>query len=99
MADPDTDGFDNASEYAFGTIPNVPTGALLSTAASAGTFTVSWNGPASGVTYAVQSTTNLAAGFTDSGTPISTNLLGPGVMSFTVPITTNQFYRVRASTP
>ena len=95
VADPDSDGFNNGSEYAFGTIPNVPTGSLLSTVAASGAFTVSWKGPAAGVTYFVQSTTNLAtATFTNSGTPISTNV--PGIMSFTVPISGNNFYRVRA---
>jgi hypothetical protein len=95
-ADPDGDGFSNASEYAFGTNPTVPNGALLTTTSSNSIFRSSWNGPASGVTYGVWSTTNLAStAFTNDPTaPILTN---GGELSFTNQATGNKFFRVRAT--
>jgi hypothetical protein len=95
-ADPDNDGFSNASEYAFGTNPTVPNGALLTTSSSNSVFRSSWAGPASGVSYGVWSTTNLAStAFTNDPTaPILTN---GGVMSFTNQATGNKFFRVRAT--
>lgn len=95
-ADPDGDGFVNSNEYAFGTDPTIPTGSLLATIASNSVFKGSWNGPASGVTYAVQYSTNLAnMAFTNDPT-ITIESIG-GVMSFTNEATGNKFFRVRAA--
>ncbi len=95
-ADPDGDGFSNASEYAFGTNPTVPNGAQLTTTSSNSIFRSSWPGPASGVSYGVWSTTNLAStAFTNDPTaPILTN---GGELSFTNQATGNKFFRVRAT--
>ena len=95
-ADPDNDGFSNASEYAFGTNPTVPNGALLATSSSNSVFRSSWAGPASGVSYAVQFSTNLST-MTFSNDPTITIESVGGVMSFTNQATGNKFFRVRAT--
>jgi hypothetical protein len=58
-ADPDSDGFINQQEYAFGTIPNQPNPGLVSTTQTAGNFTVTFN-TRSNFTYNAQTTGNLA---------------------------------------
>jgi hypothetical protein len=96
-ADPDSDGFANASEYAFGTNPTVPNGSLTSTSISGDTMTVSWAGPAAGVSYVVQTTTDLATmPFQDANPAIPINSTN-GVMSFTNQVTGHRFFRVQAS--
>lgn len=64
-ADPDGDGLDNFTEFAFGTDPVVPTGVLM-TGRSAGTNAVfSWlqrKNPPGGATYIIKRTANLADG-------------------------------------
>lgn len=95
-ADPDNDGFSNASEYAFGTNPTVPNGALLTTTSSNSVFRSSWAGPASGVTYGVQFSTNLST-MAFSNDPTITIESAGGVMSFTNQATGNKFFRVRAT--
>jgi hypothetical protein len=95
-ADPDNDGFSNASEYAFGTNPKVPNGALLTTSSSNSVFLSSWAGPASGVTYGVQFSTNLST-MAFSNDPTVTIQTNNGVMSFTNQATGNKFFRVRAT--
>jgi hypothetical protein len=95
-ADPDGDGFSNASEYAFGTNPKVPNGALLTTSSSNSVFTASWSGPASGVSYGVQFSTNLSTMAFSNDPTITIESVG-GVMSFTNQATGNKFFRVRAS--
>jgi hypothetical protein len=95
-ADPDGDGFNNRSEYAFGTNPTVPNGALLSTTATNGVFRSSWAGPASGVTYGVQFSTNLSTMAFSNDATITIESVG-GVMSFTNQATSNKFFRVRAT--
>jgi hypothetical protein len=96
-ADPDKDGFYNSNEYAFGTNPTVPNGSLTSTSISGDTMTVSWAGPAAGVSYVVQMTTDLATTpFQDANPAIpitSTN----GLMSFTNQVTGQKFFRVKAT--
>jgi hypothetical protein len=96
-ADPDGDGFNNRSEYAFGTNPTVPNGALLSTTATNSVFRASWNGPAQGVTYSVLSTTNLST--TPFAIDPATLSEDAGIMSFTNSATGNKFFRVRATSP
>ena len=95
-ADPDGDGFSNASEYAFGTNPTVPNGALLSITTTNSVFRSSWNGPASGVSYAVQTTTNLSTTPFTNNPSINIQSTG-GIMSFTNPATGNLFFRVRST--
>ncbi|MBU6296055.1 MAG: hypothetical protein KJS91_15345, partial [Planctomycetes bacterium] len=95
-ADPDGDGFSNASEYAFGTNPKVPNGALLTTTSSNSVFRSSWIGPASGVTYGVQFSTNLSTMAFSNDPAITIESVG-GVMSFTNQATGNKFFRVRAT--
>jgi hypothetical protein len=95
-ADPDNDGFRNASEYAFGTNPTVPNGALLTTTSSNSVFRSSWAGPASGVTYGVQFSTNLSTMAFSNDPTITIESVG-GVMSFTNQATGNKFFRVRAT--
>jgi hypothetical protein len=95
-ADPDGDGFSNASEYAFGTNPTVPNGALLTTTSSNSIFRSSWAGPASGVSYGVQFSTNLSTMAFSNDPTITIESVG-GVMSFTNQATGNKFFRVRAT--
>lgn len=95
-ADPDGDGFSNASEYAFGTNPKVPNGALLTTTSSNSVFRSSWIGPASGVSYGVQFSTNLSTMAFSNDPTITIESVG-GVMSFTNQATGNKFFRVRAT--
>lgn len=95
-ADPDSDGFSNASEYAFGTNPKVPNGALLSTTSSNSIFRSSWAGPASGVTYGVQISTNLSTMAFSNDPTITIQSLN-GIMSFTNQAIGNKFFRVRAT--
>ena len=95
-ADPDGDGFSNASEYAFGTNPTVPNGALLTTTSSNSVFRSSWAGPASGVSYDVQFSTNLSTMAFSNDPTITIESVG-GVMSFTNQATGNKFFRVRAT--
>jgi hypothetical protein len=103
-ADPDSDGFNNQQEYAFGTSPIVGSPSLLSTQSSGGNLIVRWLERA-GVTYTPQSTANLAttafgpdagitvvAGPTDPAPPA-----GYTRKQFTVPATGNRFYRVTAT--
>ena len=95
-ADPDSDGFNNSSEYAFGTSPILPTGALLTTTTSNSVFRASWSGPASGVTYGVQISTNLSTMAFSNDPTISIESLN-GIMSITNQATGNKFFRVRAT--
>jgi hypothetical protein len=60
-------------------------------------MTVSWSGPAAGVSYAVQTTTNLATTpFQVPVPPIVINSVG-GTMSFTNEATGKKFFRVQAT--
>ncbi len=77
LADPDSDGIPNLLEYALGLSPTVPnTTGLPALQASAGNLTFTYKrAVASGLTYAVQTTTNLADSASwsttgvDQGTP------------------------------
>ena len=104
-ADPDNDGLNNNNEYAFGTNPTLSNTSLMSATTSAGNMTVTWIERNSGFTYAVQSTVNLVttafandasitvvAGPTDPAPPA-----GYTRKQFTVPATSNKFFRVRAT--
>jgi hypothetical protein len=104
-ADPDKDGLNNNNEYAFGTNPTVSNASLLSATTTGGNMTVTWIERNSGFTYAVQSTVNLAttafandgavtvvAGPTDPAPPT-----GYTRKQFTVPASSNKFFRVRAT--
>lgn len=102
-ADPDGDGFNNNSEYAFGTNPTAANGALLSTTNSGGNLTVSWIQRNSGLSYNVQSTAALAIPFANDGTVTVTDGSQTGVPSgytrkqFTVATSGAKFYRIKAT--
>jgi autotransporter-associated beta strand protein len=110
-ADPELDGFDNGTEFAFDGDPTVGTPALVSAVRSGTNVVVSFvaNTNAAAVTYDVQSTANLSAGpWTNNPalTAAITNsadqsgLLLPAFYErreFSVGISTNEFYRVRAT--
>jgi hypothetical protein len=69
-ADPDFDGWSNAQEYAFGLVPTTA-GGLLTTVSGDGTKITFLQ--RSGVSYVVRSTTDLAAGFTGTVTPLKSS--------------------------
>ncbi len=104
-ADPDSDGFNNQQEYAFGTNPTQGTPSLLSTESSGGNLIVRWLERA-GVTYNVQSTANLATtAFANDGTiSVVAGPIDPAPPAgytrkqFSVPATGNKFYRVSGAT-
>jgi hypothetical protein len=103
-ADPDNDGFDNNSEYAFGGNPTNPTPYLINISGA----NISYLGLTNNAVpspYTVQNTTNLATGpWTNYPTTVTnaTNQLEIPLPTyyqrkeFTVPVTagTNNFYRV-----
>jgi autotransporter-associated beta strand protein len=107
-ANPDGDPFNNNMEFSFDGNPTIGTGALL-TAAKSGTNAV-FNYVAmtntNAVTYAVQSTTNLAAGPWTNATVTISNSANQGGISqtnnyarreFVVPAAGQGFYRVQAT--
>jgi autotransporter-associated beta strand protein len=110
-ADPELDGFNNGTEFAFDGDPTVGTPALVSAARSGTNGVVSFvaNTNVAAVTYDVQSTGNLSAGpWTNNPalTAAITNsadqsgLLLPAFYErreFSVGISTNEFYRIRAT--
>jgi fibronectin-binding autotransporter adhesin len=108
-ADPDGDGFSNNLEYAFDGNPTVGTPALLSVTKSGSDAVfnfVARKNPPGGVTYVVQSTTNLTSGPWGSAgiTPtVSTNQSGILIPAdyerrqFSVPASGKDFYRVQGT--
>ncbi len=108
-ADPDGDGFSNNLEFAFDGNPTVGTPALLSVTKSGSEAVfnfVARKNPPGGVTYDVQSTTNLASGPWGSAgiTPsVSTNQSGILIPAdyerrqFSVPASGKSFYRVQGT--
>jgi hypothetical protein len=104
-ADPDNDGLNNNNEYAFGTNPNVANAALMTATTISGNMTVSWIERNSGLTYAVQSTTNLVTtAFANDGSVTPTTSgnqagvpTGYTRKEFTVSASNNKFFRVRAT--
>ena len=105
-ADPDKDGLNNNSEFAFGTNPTIsnPSAITVSTI-TAGQTTISWIERNSGFTFSVQSTANLATtAFANDGS-VSPTTSGnqAGVPSgytrkqFSVTASNNKFFRVRAT--
>lgn len=101
-ADPDSDGFDNNDEYAFGGNPTNPTPYLLNISGS----NISYIGLTNaGTNYTVQNRTNLATGtwtnypFAPTNSSDQANIPLPAYYQrkqLTVPLTpgTNNFYRV-----
>lgn len=69
-ADPDGDGWSNAQEYAFGLVPTVAGGQPTTVSGDGTKITFLQR---SGVTYVVRSTTDLAAGFTGTVTPLKSS--------------------------
>ena len=106
-ADPDSDGYSNDLEFAFGTNPTVGTPALLSATRSGANISVTFVrliGSAS-ATYVVQSSSSLSAGpWTPTGiTPTTAGVDQTGVpagyerVGFTALASGNAFYRVVAT--
>jgi fibronectin-binding autotransporter adhesin len=58
--DPDTDGFNNESEYLFGTSPVTHDGALVQATRSGGNLIVHWNQRNTGGTYQLQESTTMS---------------------------------------
>jgi hypothetical protein len=105
-ADPDSDSFSNAQEFAFGTNPTLGNAALTQASVAGGNLTVTFIERDSGVTYAVENTTNLAAGPWNPASVTKTTATdqtgvptGYTRKQFSVPATGNGFYRVTATTP
>ena len=105
-ADPDSDGFSNTQEYAFGTNPTLGNDALIGAATDlAGGMVVTYIERDTGVTYEVQSTTNLAttpfgpAGITPTVSADQTGVLsGYTRKQFTIAAPAGKgFYRVFAT--
>jgi hypothetical protein len=71
-ADPDGDGMDNNTEFAFGTSPVDGSSRAVTQTSVTGGIKITWL-QRSGVTYAVKSTDNLGSGFSGpvSSTPVS----------------------------
>jgi endonuclease G len=67
-ADPDGDGWNNAQEYAFGLVPNVPGGALVKIESSGSGAKITYL-QRSGVMYAVKSSNDLMAWITGTVIP------------------------------
>ena len=104
-ADPDGDSFSNAQEFAFGTNPTQGNAALTRASLSGGNLTVTYLERNSDVTYAVQNTSNLAAGpWNPASVTPTTAVDQTGVPTgytrkqFSVPATGSGFYRVTATT-
>jgi len=108
-ADPDGDGFSNNLEYAFDGNPTVGTPALLKVTKSGSDAVFSFvarKNPPGGVTYSVQTTTNLATGpWTPTEVTVTvagdqTGILIPADYErrqFSVPASGKNFYRVQAT--
>lgn len=77
-ADPDHDGYTNATEYAFGTSPVLATGTLVNNLSSAGQAKITYL-QRGGVTYTVRSATDLSAGFTGTVPSIPSSPQPPGL--------------------
>jgi len=108
-ADPDSDGFSNDMEFAFGTSPVSANASLLNTAQSGGNMVVTFVARKTGVSYAVTQKSNLAAtvpGWTPTAIVPAVSGDQAGVLNpadyerrtFSVPAVGNDFYRVRATT-
>jgi len=107
-ADPDADSFNNSLEFAFDGNPAVGSPALL-TATKVGTNSVfnyvARKDPPGGATYQVQTTGNLATGWTNSAVTISNSANTNGInipadyerKEFTVPASGKAFYRVQST--
>lgn len=110
-ADPDGDGFDNNTEFAFDGNPTVGTPALIKASPNGSTVTISFvanNELFAQSAYSVLSSTNLTNGFvTNTSFTIIDSPDQTGVLltndylrkEFQVPVTTNEFFRIRCAVP
>ena len=109
-ADPDGDGFNNASEYAFGGNPTVGTPALLTARSAGGGVYVDFLACTNAVdSYQVLVTTNLASGsWLVDGSLSVTNSADQGGLpvpstyvrrAFSVPSIGNRFFRISSPVP
>lgn len=102
-ADPDSDGFSNQEEFAFGGNPTVGSPALLRAVKAGTDVTMSFIGDTNALTYAVRGTTNLRTGpWTNAPVTITNSPDQSGVLltnylrrQFTVPASGNSFYEVQ----
>ncbi|MFZ4483509.1 MAG: hypothetical protein ACOYOL_05955 [Chthoniobacterales bacterium] len=102
--DPDNDGFNNAAEFTFGTIPTLGNAALVSTVKSGSNVLLTYLQRNSGLTtpYVLNSRTSLSSGsWANSGVTPTTAGSQAGVpsgytrMQFSVPVVTgSRFYQV-----
>jgi autotransporter-associated beta strand protein len=110
-ADPDGDGFDNNTEFAFDGNPTVGTPALIQAASDGAVVTVSFVANRqlySQSAYSVLSSSNLTSGFvTNASFAVVDSPNQSGVLltndyirkEFQAPLGANQFFRIRCSTP
>jgi autotransporter-associated beta strand protein len=107
-ADPDSDGFDNNTEFAFDGNPTVGTPAFVTASNSGGQITVSFVALRTNTSgYSVLSTTNLVTGPWSTNTSVTvtnaadqTGVLLPNDYvrrSFTSPVNSANFFRIKTS--
>lgn len=101
--DPDTDGFTNLQEFLFGTDPQANTATLTPLTQSSGNLIIRWNQRDGAATYELQSSSTLAAPWSDiTGTTVIENEAGAPIgytlKKATVPIdSSTKFLRVQGS--
>jgi endonuclease I len=102
-ADSDGDGFTNWHEFAFGTSPVAGQGQQIESHISDGQLTFRFLARSSGFSYNLQTTSELHLPFEDSNTSMIASSVQAGApagyfqMEFTVPVSGNRFFRIKAT--
>lgn len=100
--DLDGDGFNNSKEYAFGTSPVSADGGLVTCTQSGSNLVITFLARTSGATYTIETTTQLAQTWSDSGIVAGdasdqNNLPANYTRkTATIPISGRAFYRIKA---